>query len=362
MDITQIPKSMNVDVNKWLHYLTALGVNFVNPYEEGWDIPGREGGRPAAFNQISAQDLTMTNVIVNYIDLLNKIEEMIGELSGVSKQRQGTISSSELVGNVERSVIQSSHITEVLFWTHNDIKKRLYTQLLEAAKTAWRNSNKTSLYYVLNDMSRKFIQIDDEFPYSSFGVFVTDSSKEFRNIEALKTLLQPAMQNGATLLDAASILTADNMNQIKQKLEDVEKKREAMMQQQQQNEAQMQQQLLESQKQQVAAETSLKQEELRIKEEDSIRKAQTQLEIARMGMMSDSEKEDYTEEPDYEGIMLESRKIDLQKQKIEKDNSIKQQQLNETVRKNKKAEEFKAQEIVIKRKVANKQRPTTSKK
>jgi len=50
MDITQIPKSMGVDVNKWMHYLKALGVMFVNPHEEGWDIPGREGGKAAMFN------------------------------------------------------------------------------------------------------------------------------------------------------------------------------------------------------------------------------------------------------------------------------------------------------------------------
>jgi hypothetical protein len=63
MDITQIPKSMNIDVSKWMHYLSALGVNFINPYEEGWDIPGREGGKPAQFNQITALDLTMANTI-----------------------------------------------------------------------------------------------------------------------------------------------------------------------------------------------------------------------------------------------------------------------------------------------------------
>ena len=39
MDITQIPKSMNIDVSKWMHYLSALGVNFINPYEEGWTYP-----------------------------------------------------------------------------------------------------------------------------------------------------------------------------------------------------------------------------------------------------------------------------------------------------------------------------------
>jgi len=54
---------MNIDVNKWMHYLSALGVNFVNPYEEGWNIPGREGGKPSQFNQIAAVDLTMANVM-----------------------------------------------------------------------------------------------------------------------------------------------------------------------------------------------------------------------------------------------------------------------------------------------------------
>lgn len=126
MDITQIPKSMNIDVAKWMHYLSALGVNFINPYEEGWDIPGREGGKPASFNQITALDLTMANTINQYIMLMDKIEAMLSEITGVSKQREGSISSNELVGNVERSVVQSAHITEPWFWTHNQVKKKHY--------------------------------------------------------------------------------------------------------------------------------------------------------------------------------------------------------------------------------------------
>jgi hypothetical protein len=361
MDITQIPKSMNVDVNKWLHYLTALGVNFINPYEEGWDIPGREGGRPAAFNQISAQDLTMTNVIANYIDLMNKIEEMLGELCGVSKQRQGSISSSELVGNVERAVVQSSHITEVLFFTHNNIKKRVYSQLLNAAKHAWRNSEKKSLYYVLDDMSRQFIDINEDFLYSDFGVFLTDSSKEHQNIEVLKSLLQPAMQNGASLLDAAHILTSDNMNQIKRRLEDIDKKREQMIAQQQQAEQQMAQQTNEIQQQQMAAEATMQQEELRIKEEDSIRKAETQIAVAEIGAQNSG---GVTEQPAImpEEIEMERAKINIQSKKVEQDSIIKQKQLAETVRKNLKDEELKTQEIAIRRKIANKPTPRPTKK
>jgi hypothetical protein len=363
MDITQIPKSMNVDVNKWLHYLTALGVNFINPYEEGWDIPGREGGRPATFNQISAQDLTMTNVIAHYIDLMNKIEEMIGELSGVSRQRQGSISSNELVGNVERSVVQSSHITEVLFWIHNDIKKRSYTMLVNVAKHAWRNSDRKSLYYVLDDMSRKFIDISPEFLYSDFGVFLTDSSKEAQNIEVLKTLLQPAMQNGASLLDAANVLTADNMNVIKRQLEEVDKKRAQMIQQQQEAEAAMQQAATQAEQQRFAADVTLRQDELRIKEEDSIRKAEVQLAIANIGANAQEGGTDSGPSIMPEEIEMERQKISLQSEKIQKDYTLKSRQIEETIRKDKKAEEFKVQEIAIKKKVANKpvSKPSKSK-
>ena len=357
MDITQIPKSMGVDVNKWLHYLSAIGVNLINPYEEGWDIPGREGGRPAAFNQISAQDLTMTNVVAGYIDLMNKIEEMLGELSGVTSQRQGQISSNELVGNVERSVIQSSHITETLFFVHNDIKRRVYTYLINVAKHAWKNSGKKHLYYVLDDLSRQFINISDDFLYSDFDVFVGDSTKENQRIEALRSLLQAGMQNGATLLDAASILTSNNMSQIKRQLEKVEKRREEMAMQQQQAEAAMQEQQTMLAQQQLAAQASQFSEEIRVKEEDSIRKAETSLAIAQLQAQS---KDGGTTEDsgiDEVQVELDRQKIDIQNKKVSNDFMLKNKQIEETIRKDKKAEEFKVQEIAIKRKVANKPTP-----
>ena len=194
MDITQIPKSMNIDVAKWMHYLSALGVNFVNPYEEGWDIPGREGGKPSQFNQISALDLTMANTIDQYINLMDKIESMLSEISGVSKQREGSISSNELVGNVERSVVQSAHITEPWFWVHNQVKKECLTMLLDTAKHAWKD-NKTSIQYVLDDATRAFLTLSDDFFYEDMDIFVEDTTKNHQQIKALKNLMQPAMQN-----------------------------------------------------------------------------------------------------------------------------------------------------------------------
>ena len=253
MDITQIPKSMSITPERWMHYLSSVGVNFINPYEEGWNIPGREGGKPAQFNQITALDLTMSNVIAEYIQLMDKIEQLAGTISGITEQRQGAVSASELVGNVERSVVQSSHITEPLFWVHNQVKRRVLNMLLNTAKGAWEDTGKQKLQYVFDNGERAFLDITPKFYYEDMDVFVSDTSKDLENIQKLQQLIQPAMQNGASLLEAAEILTNDNFNVLKQKLKDMQTRQEEMAQQQQQAEqeqAQMLQQMQNEAKQQ----------------------------------------------------------------------------------------------------------------
>jgi hypothetical protein len=341
MDITQIPKSMGIEPNKWLHYLTALGVNFINPYEEGWDIPGREGGKPAAYNQMSSIDLSMSNVIAQYIQLMDKIEEMIGEISGVSKQRQGQVQASELVGNVQQTITQSSHITEPLFWVHNQSIRRALNMILNTAKYAWSVNKKAKLDYILSDGERVFLNVTDDFLYSDFDVYVYDSSIEHRNIETLKSLLQPAMQNGATLTDVANILTMNNMSQIKSKLEEIEQRRTQIEQQmaQQQNE-------IEQNKLQVEMQT--KAEELRIKEEDSIRKAETQIQVALIG--ANSKMDDGSESDD----QIKREKLNVDREKMMTSSNLEKMKLNEASRKNKADENMRRQELQIKRITANK--------
>ena len=247
MDITQIPKSMNITPERWMHYLSSVGVNFINPYEEGWNIPGREGGKPAQFNQITALDLTMSQVIGEYIQLMDKIEQLAGTISGITEQRQGAVSASELVGNVERSVVQSSHITEPLFWVHNQVKRHALNMLLNTAKGAWQDTGKQKLQYIFDNGERAFLDISPKFYYEDMDVFVSDTSKDLENIQKLQQLIQPAMQNGASLLEAAEILTNDNFNILKQKLKDMQTRQEEMQQQQQQAEAEQAQMLQQMQ-------------------------------------------------------------------------------------------------------------------
>lgn len=313
MDITQIPKSMNISPAKWMHYLSSVGVNFINPYEEGWNIPGREGGKPAQFNQITALDLTMSNVIAEYIQLMDKIEELAGTISGITQQREGAVSSSETVGNVERSVVQSSHITEPLFWVHNQCKRRVLNMLLNTAKGAWEETGKQKLQYIFDNGERAFLDITPKFYYEDMDVFVSDTSKDLENIQKLQQLIQPAMQNGASLLEAAEILTNDNFNIIKQKLKDMQTRQEQIQQQQQEAEAQQQQQLQQMQNESKQQELMLQEAQMDLQRYQIDQDNQTKIAVAQINAYRGTEELDQDQNGIPDPIEIGKQAIEQQK-------------------------------------------------
>jgi hypothetical protein len=353
VDITQIPKSMGVSTEKFLHYVKSTGVIFINPYEEGWDVPGREGGKAASFNQFSSVDLSMSNIIAGYIQLMAKIEDMIGEISGVSRQRQGEIQRDELVGNVQQTIVQSSHITEPLFGKHNQVKRRVLNMLLDTAKYAWANSNKNSLHFVLPDMSRVFSDVTKEFLYADLDVFVIDSTKETQDIERLKTLLPYAVQSGATLAEASEVAVGDNVLMIKRELKEIDDRKAKIQEEQLKREQETQMQIQQMQ-QQDKAETN------RIKEEDSIRKAETMINVALINADSKDTSGDISpDDTNQNGVkdQIDLIKLQFEKDKQRVEQTYKEKLLAEQIREAKVAEQQKEKEIAIKKKVANKPVP-----
>ena len=359
MDITQIPKSMNITPDRWMHYLSSVGVNFINPYEEGWNVPGREGGKPATFNQITSLDLTMSNVIAEYIQLMDKIEQLAGTISGITEQRQGEISTHELVGNVERSVVQSSHITEPLFWVHNQCKRRVMNMLLNTAKGAWEQTGKKKLSYIFDNGERAYLDIADKFYYEDMDVFVSDTSKDIENIQKLQQLIQPAMQNGASLLEAAEVLTNDNFNIIKQKLQEMQQRQEQAVQQQQEAEQQQAIQLQQMANEQREQELMLEEAKMELERYKIDADNQTKIAVAEISAYRGTEEKDANNNgiPDpmeiakdatqqrkiasdeytkrYEARQkreIEDKKIDLEKQRMKHEMELQKQKDEEAYR------------------------------
>src|SRR5690606_23522640 len=196
MDLAQIPRSQGINLEQWMYYFDSVGIAFINSFEEGDGTLGQ--GRTSNFNQFTAVDMSLSQSVGQYIGILNKIEEQCETLMGVSRQRQGAISSNETVGGVERAVVQSSNITEPIFYMHNEVKKHVLTHLIEAAKVIMPEN--TKLNYVLDDMTRVFLEVSEEFADADYGVFITNSAKEVKALEDLRSMAQQAAASGLMTL------------------------------------------------------------------------------------------------------------------------------------------------------------------
>jgi hypothetical protein len=200
MDLAQIPASHGIDMDRWLYYLKEMNIAFINSFEEG--KKGAATGQLAnKFNQFQAIDLSLSQSIQQYINMLDYIKAQVAFVSGVTPQRLGAINNSELVGNVERSVNQSSLITEYLYEAHTEVKRRAYTAVIEVAKIAYKKG--LVAQYVLDDMAIELLRLDEnEFENSEFSVFVTNNTKDLELKAKLDQLVQVALQSEKVDLSA----------------------------------------------------------------------------------------------------------------------------------------------------------------
>lgn len=250
LDLAKIPEHWALD--DWMYYAEAMSWGVVDSFKEG--TSGQATGKLAGNFNTSGKvlDANMGNYIQQNIQFLQYIEQQLGEIAGVTKQRQGQISSSELVGNTERAVTQSSHITEKWFKSHDNLKLRVLQSLLETAKFAWRG-NKKKLQYVGSDMATEIYNIDGETMREvDFGISITNGSNDMELLNSMKQLAHAGIQNDkinfSQLID---IMTTDSISSIRRKIETAEEKAIERQQQaeqaQQEHEKQMQQAQTEAQ-------------------------------------------------------------------------------------------------------------------
>ena len=340
MDVAQIPGSEGWDVDKWMYYLDAMGIMFINSAEEG------NRGQQSNFNQFQSIDLTMGNYIQTHIALLSQIEDKIGQLAGVSRQREGQTMASELVGNVERSISQSSHITEIWFYQHNEVKRRVVEALVDVARIAWRKGKKIN--FVTDDLGRTLLNIDGtEFSNTQYGVHVGNTAKDTKALETARQLLQSGIQSDKiSLSEAIGVLNSDSLSEIRVELEEGEERVQKRQQEQQQQQLQSQEKIAQGQQeaQKQAAETIFANDEAErdIKRENNIRDNETKLSIAFK-----------PEGPGVEDNSLDIEKLSQNERQHRDKIRISDVQVQETIRKNKEAEAIKREDLKIKKKAAN---------
>jgi hypothetical protein len=250
----------------------------------------------------------------------------MGKVAGVTEQRQGQIDNRETVGGVERAVAQSSYITEKWFFYHDETKNRVLNALLDTARQLWSKSKSRKLNFVLDDLSRQFLEFNGEdFASSEYDLFSTSSSRDAEIREAIKSLAHAEAQNGAGFSTLIDVLRSESISEMARR---VERSEDEMLQRTEQQQKSQQ----ESQERVAAMieEGKAKDREIQMYEIDR----RTEVEYAKLGVQASQSE---VEEP-YEDNSLDYRKQALNEQKVIQDANIKNRQLDESIRHNQAAE------------------------
>ena len=224
LDLSKIPDEWTMD--KWMYYAEVMGWAPIDPFNEG-KKGAATGKLSGSFNTTGkVLDADIGNFIQQNINMLNLIEVQMGKISGITPQREGDVSASELVGNVNQAITQSAFITEPYFYLHDQTKLRVLNILLETAKYAWKESKKT-VQFVLDDLSIQMLEVDGEqFNEAEYDVHITNSGNVYEIEQMIKQLAHAGLQNDKiNFKQIIDIYTSDSLSSMARKIEAAEREK-----------------------------------------------------------------------------------------------------------------------------------------
>lgn len=325
-DITMVDPGIGVE--KTMYYIKEMGIDFYNPLHNAELAGSHQRGKIA-----DATDMSNMQFIANYIQILDALDSQISDVAGITRQREGFVGAHEAVTNAQQNILQSSTITEAIYFApHYNLWESVLNSLVLCATEAWRK-NRVLRQLVLDDGTNALLDIEPgEFDNADFGVFITNGKAENELFETLKSLAQPLLQNDkATFSDIISIFKATSAAELEQKIKASEEN--AYQRQMEQIQASQ-----EAQREQIQAQQQMMedQQEHEIQLQAMKDAAALQRELVKLQANAEGEVETPQDEPtDLEeeltekkiekldsDIYVQEAKLGLEKKKINQDKAL----------------------------------------
>tara|TARA_R110002074_G_scaffold104805_1_gene226456 strand:- start:537 stop:2765 length:2229 start_codon:yes stop_codon:yes gene_type:complete len=299
-DINMIPKKWDLD--KFMYYVEGTGIAWVDYNKEGVQLSPQHQ---------SVLDMSI-KTIEQYIMLLESIMQEWEKISGVNRQRQGTIGTYEGKATSQQAIVQSSHITEDIFRKFARFEQREIQGLLDYSKEAWIDGKRST--FIMPDTTTQQLDIDAlKHMESEYGIFVSDAGKDQDNLRQAREMSQSMLQNGMPASAVLELFDTDNFIGVKDKIRAAEKAQQELEQKQQEAQQQQEQQQMQMVQQQKQQETLDKdkdrQKDIEIALINAEAKDQTnKLQLDLQKMVNDFE--------------LKERELDLKQQALDKEGDL----------------------------------------
>ncbi len=262
MDRYQKPDGMSDE--EWL-YQRKLGTAWIQTVKEGLS-------RQSTFNQFQSFDDTLPASVQYLVNILQHLDELASTITGVSRQRVGSVVNSDQVGTFEQSVNQSALVTEVLYHEHDKTKIAVMERAVNLCRAAWKKGKRGS--FVLGDLGQEILNIPpDTINKAEYKLFSSQNSQVEKTFNELRQMaMQFAAKGGITLGQVAKMYSIDNVKELEKSLEEFDAMMQQRAEEQQQNEIQSNEKIaqMNQQYQQMVDKQSfdLKNMELQLKQMD----------------------------------------------------------------------------------------------
>ena len=296
-DIVQFPTSMipdNMTLHEFLNYVTSTAFMPMDPTAEVMTPKGLQAA--GTYNTITPNRLSSNQS--GPISVLNNVMQDIIRtmdiVSGVTQQRQGAISSTELVGNVERAVTQSSLTTERWFAKNEFFKERCLKRILDIGIHILRKNPK-KLSFLMDDFTKE-IMTDEEINgvlLADFDLMVSKSSDDALLLQMIEQNFSQAVAAGtADMGDLISVFKTESVQDAARILKKRREEQQARQEQQQQEANKIKQQEIQQKAQEAQQNMELEMKRLELDKYKYDLEAQTRLQIATIQTYSRREEID----------------------------------------------------------------------
>lgn len=213
IDKNAIPDDDDWDEEKFFYYGEGMGYALIDRSQPGVD---------KTWNQYQVVDMSLFDQIKQLIEMLDYFKQQWDDVIGITRQRKGQTYASDGQGVNERSVFQSTVITDMIFLGFEQFVQKELQGIMDLSKF----TTSKGVYSLYNDDEYGTILLDilpEDFQTEELGVFVVDAAEELRKLNEMKQYVQALVQNegakGSTVLE---IIDSVNIAELKQKLKEFE--------------------------------------------------------------------------------------------------------------------------------------------
>lgn len=251
-------KPENMTFEQVASYLKTMGITAIN---------SKEYQMVNGMNAMQAIDLSMSDSIGKYVEIMSFLDNQINSMIGTSPERQGQVTAaSQAVGVTQMALAQSSMVTAPYFKGFERFCSRIQAKQAKLMRMAM--ADKELFAPIIGDAGIDFLKENIDMELEEIGVIVESLPPLLRDKSTLDNLVMAAVQSQQmSAADAAALLLEPDLRvalrklQRKDYLKKIIEQKAAEAEQQRQQEFEQKMAQIDMQKQQMAQQGQLQLQE-----------------------------------------------------------------------------------------------------